>query len=133
MNEEQPSTEQPGEAPFVDAPPNDAPQAKRQPDPRSRLRELLAVPERDRSDAVWDEIISLEIDMAPGNRALPAQGEGGGGRQQQQQQQQPGGRQQQGRRPEQQARQGQDPAGRNKSGKRFFQKRKRGPGAPNDR
>lgn len=128
MNEEQPSTEQPGEVPFVDAPPSDTPQAKRQPDPRSRLRELLAVPERDRSDAVWDEIISLEIDMAPGNRAQPAQGEGGGGRQQQQP-----GRQQQGRRPEQQARQGQDPAGRNKSGKRFFQKRKRGPGAPNDR
>lgn len=127
MNEEQPSTEQAGEAPFVDAQPNEtSQQVKRQPDPRSRLRELLAVPERDRSDAVWDEIISLEIDMAPGNRAQAPQGDGNG-----RQQQQPG--RQQGRRPEQQARQGQDPAGRNKSGKRFFQKRKRGPGAPNDR
>ena len=125
MNEEQPSTEQAGEAPFVDAPPNEAPQVKRQPDPRSRLRELLAVPERDRSDAVWDEIISLEIDMAPGNRAQAPQGESGGRRQEQP------GRQQQGRRPEQAQRQ--DPAARNKSGKRFFQKRKRGPGAPNDR
>lgn len=37
-------------------------------DPRRRLRELLAIPERDRSDAQWDEIIELEITLAPGNR-----------------------------------------------------------------
>ncbi len=35
---------------------------------RRRLRELLSVPERDRSDAQWDEIIELEIQLAPGNR-----------------------------------------------------------------
>ena len=38
-------------------------------DPRRRLRELLATPERDRTDAQWDEIIELEIRMAPGNTA----------------------------------------------------------------
>ena len=39
------------------------------PDPRRRLRELLAIPDRDRSDALWDELIELEIQLAPGNRA----------------------------------------------------------------
>lgn len=122
MNEEQPSTEQSSEAPFVDAPPSDAPQVKRQPqDPKSRLRELLAIPERDRADEVWDEIISLEIDMAPGNRANAPLPDGG-------RRQEPGRQQQQGRRPDH-AQQRQDPAGRQKQGKRFFQKRKRGPGA----
>lgn len=37
-------------------------------DPRRRLRELLAIPERDRTDAEWDEINELEIQLAPGNR-----------------------------------------------------------------
>ena len=37
-------------------------------DMRRRLRELLSVPERDRSDEQWDEIIELEIQLAPGNR-----------------------------------------------------------------
>jgi len=41
-------------------------------DPRRRLRELLSVPERDRTDAQWDEIVELEIQLAPGNRAVPA-------------------------------------------------------------
>jgi hypothetical protein len=41
-------------------------------DPRRRLRELLAIPERDRTDAQWDEIVELEIQLAPGNRASPA-------------------------------------------------------------
>ena len=90
---------------------------------RAGLRELLAIPERDRSDPVWDEIISLEIETAPGNRAVSPQNEGGG------RHQEPGRRQeQQGRRPDQQARR-QDPASRPKSGGRFFKKRKRGPGA----
>jgi len=35
---------------------------------RQRLRELLTVPERERSDAQWDEIIELEIRLAPGNQ-----------------------------------------------------------------
>lgn len=37
-------------------------------DPRRRLRELLSIPERDRTDAQWDEIIEIEITLAPGNR-----------------------------------------------------------------
>jgi hypothetical protein len=52
------------------------------------LRELLSVPERDRSDAQWDEINELEIQLAPGNRIAPGQQPGssdkpvgGGGRQ----------------------------------------------------
>lgn len=61
-------------------------------DPRRRLRELLSVPERDRSDAQWDEINELEIQLAPGNRVSPGQQPGfsdkpvggGGGRQFQQ-------------------------------------------------
>ncbi|MBL8482273.1 MAG: hypothetical protein JNJ60_08765 [Rhodocyclaceae bacterium] len=43
--------------------------------PRRRLRELLAIAERDRSDAVWDEIIELEIQLAAGNRVQPEQAE----------------------------------------------------------
>lgn len=38
---------------------------------RQRLRELLSVPERERSDAQWDEIIELEIRLAPGNQIDP--------------------------------------------------------------
>ena len=37
-------------------------------DPReqaARLRELLAIPERQRSDAQWDEMIAIEIDLGP--------------------------------------------------------------------
>lgn len=37
-------------------------------DNRRRLRELLSVAERDRTDDQWDEIIELEIQLAPGNR-----------------------------------------------------------------
>jgi hypothetical protein len=36
--------------------------------PRARLQELLAVPDRDRTDEQWDEINELEILLAPGNR-----------------------------------------------------------------
>lgn len=42
------------------------------PDPRRRLRELLAIPDRDRTDALWDELIELEIQLAPGNRVQSA-------------------------------------------------------------
>ena len=38
------------------------------PNDRQRLQELLAIPERDRTDAQWDEIHELEISLAPGNR-----------------------------------------------------------------
>ena len=46
-------------------------------DPRRRLRELLSVPERDRSDEQWDEINELEIQLAPGNRVHPGSNPGG--------------------------------------------------------
>jgi hypothetical protein len=48
-------------------------------DSRRRLRELLSVPERDRSDEQWDEIIELEIQLAPGNRLSGQEIAGGGG------------------------------------------------------
>jgi hypothetical protein len=53
-----------------------------QQDSRRRLRELLSVPERDRSDEQWDEIIELEIQLAPGNRISGNEHGGGGGHQQ---------------------------------------------------
>jgi len=73
MNDQNP--ENPPVNPPVAPPPNDN---------RRRLRELLSVPERDRTDEQWDEIIELEIQLAPGNRASPAdqggvQGNAGGG------------------------------------------------------
>ncbi|WP_422901753.1 hypothetical protein [Propionivibrio sp.] len=37
-------------------------------DPRRRIRELTAIPERDRTDEQWDELNELEIRTAPGNR-----------------------------------------------------------------
>jgi len=83
MNTEQPDSEQPDPAPSAEQP--------AQPDPRRRLRELLAIPERDRSDAVWDEIIELEIDLAPGNRASAPQGNGGRRQEPGRPQQPPGG------------------------------------------
>ena len=67
------------ENPPVPAP---VPQAT---DSRRRLRELLSIPERDRTDDQWDEIIELEIQLAPGNRVSASeQGgpQGGGGQQQ---------------------------------------------------
>lgn len=54
-----PNPETPPENPAVVTQPFDA---------RRRLRELLSVPERDRTDEQWDEIIELEIQLAPGNR-----------------------------------------------------------------
>jgi hypothetical protein len=80
----------------TESPPPDSappqPQAPQPQDPRRRLRELLAIPERDRTDAQWDEIVELEIQTAPGNRITPLPGGhggggggGGGGRQPQQQ------------------------------------------------
>lgn len=35
---------------------------------RQKLREMLSIPERERTDAQWDEIIELEIRLAPGNQ-----------------------------------------------------------------
>ena len=43
--------------------------------PRVRLQALLAIPERQRTDAEWDEINELEIILAAGNRqVIPEQG-----------------------------------------------------------
>lgn len=39
--------------------------------PRQRLQQLLSIPERQRTDAEWDEINELEIELAPGNREMP--------------------------------------------------------------
>jgi hypothetical protein len=77
------------------------------PDPRQRLRQLLAIPERGRTDAMWDEIVELEIQMAPANRAQPQQNNANKPAQQRPQESAP--------RP---------------GGKRFNNKRRRGPGKP---
>jgi hypothetical protein len=51
----------------MDKPPQtDKPQTE---SPRQRLQALLSIPERQRTDAQWDEIVELEITLAPGNRA----------------------------------------------------------------
>ena len=68
--------------------------------PRARLQELLAIPERQRTDADWDEINELEIKLATANReGAPQQNARGnapapGGRPR------PGGGPAQGRRPQ---------------------------------
>ncbi len=38
------------------------------PSPRQRLKALLSIPDSQRSEAQWDEIVELEITLAPGNR-----------------------------------------------------------------
>jgi hypothetical protein len=42
-------------------------------DPHRRLRELLAVPDRDRSDVIWGEINLLEIKVAFRKREMSSQ------------------------------------------------------------
>ena len=124
MSEEQPIEQPPLEsAPVEQTPAEPVRNEPPPPDPRRRLRELLAIPDHQRTDAIWDEIIELEICLAPGNRI---QGAPGG-------QQEPGRRQQgpgqgQGRRPEQPRRQDSTPG--SKPAKRFFKKPKRPPGSP---
>lgn len=124
MNEEQsseqpaadtPGKEQPAQEPIRNDPPP--------PDPRRRLRELLAIPDHQRTDAIWDEIIELEICLAPGNRV-----QGAPGMPQEPGRRQPQGQQGQGRRPEQQRRPDAMPGA--KPAKRFFKKSKRPPGSP---
>lgn len=124
MDDKQPAAELPIEAPPVEVRRNELQPGERQPhDPRRRLRELLAIPDRERSDALWDELIALEIQLAPGNRAQSPQAENG------RRQEQPGRQHDAGRRPEQQARR-QEPTPGKRPGKRFFKKPKRGPGGP---
>ena len=67
------------------------------PSPRARMQVLLAIPERQRTDAEWDELNELEIMLASSNRPgapdqnirrnMPQSGGGGG---QQQRGQKPG-------------------------------------------
>jgi len=40
---------------------------------RTRMKELLAIPDRERTDAQWDELNELEIMMAVSNRHLSSQ------------------------------------------------------------
>ena len=123
MNEEQPTEQAPVEAvPVEETPPEPARNEPQPQDPRRRLRELLAIPDHQRTDAIWDEIIELEICRAPGNRIQPGTQQAEPGRRQA-----PG--QGQGRRPEQQPRR-QDQTPGAKPAKRFFKKSKRPPGAP---
>jgi hypothetical protein len=49
-------------------PPDEIPQ-----DPHQRLRELLAIPDRDRSDLIWEEINLLEIEVAFKKREMSSQ------------------------------------------------------------
>ena len=112
MSEEQPAADQPAEAPALDVPQTHAsPHKPQQPDPRRRLRELLAIPERNRTDAVWDELAELEIQTAPGNRVQAQQGNVG-------QRQEPNRGSGQATRP--------DANNRNRPGKRFNNQRRRG-------
>ena len=39
--------------------------------PRARLQELLAIAESQRTDAQWDEIHALEIELSSANREQP--------------------------------------------------------------
>jgi len=44
---------------------------------RARLRELLDIPDRDRTDEQWDALNELEISLAQGNRqGAPQPGQG---------------------------------------------------------
>ena len=49
---------------------------------RQRLQALLLIPEKERTEAQWDEINELEIGLASGNRDnadhAPSRGHGGG-------------------------------------------------------
>jgi hypothetical protein len=122
MNEEQPTEQTPVDGtPVEQLAPEPVRNEPQPPDPRRRLRELLAIPDHQRTDAIWDEIIELEICLAPGNRIQPGTQQAEPGRRQT-----PG--QGQGRRPEQPRRPDQTPGA--KPSKRFFKKSKRPPGAP---
>lgn len=44
--------------------------------PRQRLQALLAIPEGQRTDAQWDELNELEIELASGNRQGAPQQQG---------------------------------------------------------
>jgi hypothetical protein len=63
--------------------------------PRARLQELQAIPERQRTDAEWDELNELEIMLASSNReGAPQPGGRGNNPQQSHGHSRPGGGQQ---------------------------------------
>lgn len=107
------------------------------PDLRRRLRELLAIPDRERTDALWDELIELEIQLAPGNRALPPGAEPGRNPKQAGRLANPGRRQESSGLRHNNRPPGHAPGGGNgatpgtpgapRPGKRFFKKARRGP------
>ena len=118
MNEEQPISEQQPESKVAEAQQIEPrPPKPQSPDPRQRLKQLLAIPERSRTDAIWDEIVELEIQTGPGNRVQPQQAN-------------PGQRQEQVRKPG--PGKSQNPSSEKRTGRRFFNNRnqKRGPGKP---
>ena len=57
---------------IPETPPESPPQ-----DLRKRLQQLLSIPDRDRTDEQWDELVELEIRLAPGNRADAGGGQPG--------------------------------------------------------
>ena len=75
-----------------------APPAAPQASPHARMKELQAIPDRQRTDAEWDELNDLEIKLASVNRQgapMPnaqQQRQGGGGQGQQRNDQRRGGR-----------------------------------------
>ena len=77
-------------------------------DLRRRIRELNAIPERDRTDAEWDELNELEIRTAPGNRDYDRPQDRQGDRR-------PGGMGQQGQQGQQGRRQDRNPKQGNKN------------------
>jgi hypothetical protein len=58
----------PGAASMGEGWDNAAMDTPQQNSPRERLRELLAIPDRQRTDEQWDELNDLEIRLASGNR-----------------------------------------------------------------
>ncbi len=68
--------------------PAPVPQQQQPPSGKQRLRELLAIPERQRTDEEWDELNELEISLAQGNREGAPEPQQGN---RQKQQGQPGG------------------------------------------
>jgi hypothetical protein len=54
----------------MDDPQQEQPPQQPQPvSPQRRLQELRAIPEKDRTDAQWDELNEIEIALASANRA----------------------------------------------------------------
>ena len=54
----------------------ETPETPRPVSPRQRMQQLLAIPERERTDAQWDELNELEIQLASVIRSdAPPQGE----------------------------------------------------------